>query len=142
MGVSLSAKDVVTVVQKDGSFFENTMGANDKIIFDGDYMKVVYSDNQEKFYAIAEIERVLFIPYSTGVDDAIANRNVVYPNPTSDVAYVAGADGGEKVEIFGIDGSKMSEQEYSPVKGISMGTLPAGMYIVRMNGRTFKICKK
>jgi hypothetical protein len=69
----------------------------------------------------------------------------IYPNPTSDVVTVSGSTPTIKnVQVIDVNGKKVAEYNYDNAKeaSVSLGKLPAGTYLLRVNNNTSKIVTK
>lgn len=78
-------------------------------------------------------------------DDAVdmisAETIGVYPNPVSSQLYITGIESGETVEIYSIVGTMVATFKYNG-DAVDVEDLPAGMYVIRSNGRIVKFVKE
>ncbi len=62
----------------------------------------------------------------------------IYPNPANNMLYISNIAGINKVEIYSVVGNLVKSIEDFPNSrgqaGINVSDLPAGMYIIRING--------
>ncbi|MHC1775419.1 MAG: T9SS type A sorting domain-containing protein [Lentimicrobium sp.] len=62
----------------------------------------------------------------------------IYPNPANNMLYISNVSGINKVEIYSVVGNLVKSIDDFPNSrgqgGINISDLPAGMYIIRMNG--------
>lgn len=67
----------------------------------------------------------------------------VYPNPVNDIIYILNApDVPFKVSIYRISGSLILSTQLDPgSKSINVGYLASGLYLLNVNGLTFKFVK-
>ena len=80
----------------------------------------------------------------SGISDEIRSTSLeIYPNPATDNVYLTNNSNITKVEIFDLNGRKMLEQTFTPAgqHTISIGTLPAGVYMVKVNGAVLRVVK-
>lgn len=67
----------------------------------------------------------------------------VFPNPTSDKIFVSGVSYSSKVSVFDLKGRKVLESVVSNENSsIDLYTLNSGVYVLKVQGQTFKFVKK
>jgi hypothetical protein len=70
-----------------------------------------------------------------------ANAICVYPNPATESFRIAGLTATTPVTITDINGRTVLQQTVAGDESISVGHLPQGIYLVRVNGQTVKTIK-
>ena len=80
---------------------------------------------------------VFDIRSSTGLNEGKSNFSVA-PNPTTDILTIQGNTGNELVSILDISGTTVLTSTES---SLNIAHLPAGIYIVRINGMNQKVMK-
>lgn len=92
---------------------------------------------------VLDIKQIVFADVSTALDNTAAIPLCVYPNPTMDCLFLKGADNANVARIFSIDGRLM---ETIPLTNgnaaISVGNLPAGIYLLQVNTSLVKFIKQ
>jgi hypothetical protein len=86
---------------------------------------------------------------ATAVETRHAASLQPYPNPTSGVVYIDNPDG-EEVEVYNVTGALVMSVETrhaaslqsSGSATIDISHLPAGVYIIRIGGKTAKVVKR
>jgi hypothetical protein len=77
---------------------------------------------------------------STGII-AIAGTDIaLYPNPASNVVYIAGTKG--MVYIYDLNGRLKLTQAIADNGSVTIGSLVPGVYVVKINGKDFKLIKE
>ncbi len=142
-GYSASATNVVSVIRKSTgeiSFFE--LDDSGKLYFSDDDMMIQTSaSSSPKSITLSDIAKVTF-KEETSVNDILADGQSVYPNPTSDYVYISYVKEGARIDVYAWNGMLLKSDSYSQVNGVSLVELPVGMYVIRVDGRSFKIVKK
>ena len=90
-----------------------------------------------------EFEYYVKVYYSTdGVDENMASKASVYPNPTSGMLNVK-AEGMESVSVFNMLGQKVAEVSVNADQTeIDMSGLESGVYMLRIVGIDFEVMKR
>jgi len=76
---------------------------------------------------------------TTGIADASTNPIAVYPNPVSDFFTIGGEKG--LVRIYDVNSHMVLNQEVTSDKQINVSSLPKGVYVVKINTKSFKLVK-
>ncbi len=80
-------------------------------------------------------------PISLGLDSVSNESFKLYPNPVEDYLYIQSSDTTIKnIDIYNILGKKIYST--SSENRLDMSSYSAGIYFVKVNNSTFKICKK
>jgi hypothetical protein len=80
---------------------------------------------------------------ATGVDDVAPSVVAVHFNPATGLVAINGLRGNEMIHLYNINGQLLfTHKAASEAQNISVGHLPAGVYIVRVNGQSIKIIKR
>jgi hypothetical protein len=72
---------------------------------------------------------------------AITNAVRIYPNPVRESFRIEGLATPTQVTVTDVNGQTVLQQTVAGGESISVGHLPQGIYLVRVNGRTVKIIK-
>lgn len=76
-----------------------------------------------------------------GIDDVDEVAVRVYPNPATDYITVSGAEG-KQAELFDLTGRRVMEFTVSGAScTVSVAALPAGIYMLRIDGEAIKVIK-
>ncbi|MBR5973135.1 MAG: T9SS type A sorting domain-containing protein [Paludibacteraceae bacterium] len=137
-----NAQNSVSILDKNGAITTYQMAQSGKIFFENDYLMIKETSNSNtKTYLLSNIKKVFFGEFSD-IDDVNGTQVSIFPNPTTDNVYIAYAKEGDKTEIFTWNGILLAEKSYSIGNGVSLSEFPIGLYIIRINGQSFKISKK
>lgn len=138
----LQAQNTVVILNKEGAITQYSLQEEGKMYFENDNLMIkATSSDPATSFPLANIKKVSFMETSD-VNDVLVSSLNVFPNPTADYVYVAYAKEGDKVEVLSWNGVLLSQQNYSENEGVSLKNFPAGLYIVRLNGQSYKITKK
>jgi hypothetical protein len=97
------------------------------------YSRMVYNSDQYSF----EVKNITDVEYSYSKDMC------VYPNPTTDVLYIAGLKEGDIIKVLTIDGIVVKEQKIESVdEYIGVSDLIEGTYFLQVNEKVVKFVKK
>lgn len=78
---------------------------------------------------------------SEGIDDVDEELVNVYPNPATDYITISGAEG-KQAEMFDLTGRRVMEFTVSGAScTVSVAALPAGIYMLRIDGEAVKVIK-
>jgi len=78
---------------------------------------------------------------TTGIDTPEITVIDLYPNPTSDNVYIKGITTATRVEIYNLAGVQVLSTQVQPNQPISLVNLEAGVYLVKVEGKTLKVIK-
>jgi hypothetical protein len=143
LGSAASASNVVSVIRKStGEISSFELEDSGKLYFsDDDLMIQISETSSPKSISLSDIAKVTF-KEGTGVDDILSDGQSVYPNPTSDYVYISYVKEGAEVNVYAWNGMLLKTDAYSQQDGVSLVEMPVGMYVIRVDGRTFKVVKK
>lgn len=131
---------------KDGAVSAKLLSTLERFTFPNNNLLINYLSGPVETYSLSNISKLSFKSAVTGVDELSLSGTVVlkvYPNPVSDVIYIQNApETPYQLSIYRITGSlvftnKMSSGE----KSIDVSFLQSGLYLLNVNGRTFKFVK-
>lgn len=96
-------------------------------------------------YSSTDGIRISVIQSTLGVTD-FNNETIkikIYPNPVSNEIFVTGVSTISSASIFDLNGRKVLDSEISNSKtSIDLNTLNKGVYLLKIEGKTFKFVKK
>ncbi|MDR2804423.1 MAG: leucine-rich repeat protein, partial [Dysgonamonadaceae bacterium] len=78
----------------------------------------------------------------TGIDNLVIGSAIrIYPNPVAERFRIDGIGGSTQIIITDVHGQTVLQQTVKSDESVFVGHLPKGIYLVRANGKTFKIVK-
>jgi hypothetical protein len=131
---------------KDGSVTTKTLSTLERFTFSNNNLLINYLSGPVETYSLSNISKLSFKSAVTGVDELSLSGTItmkVYPNPVSDVIYIQNApETNYQLSIYRMTGSLiLNTQMSSGDKSIDVSFLQTGLYLLNVNGRTFKFVK-
>ncbi len=131
---------------KDGSVTTKTLSTLERFTFSNNNLLINYLSGPVETYSLSNISKLSFKSAVTGVDELSLSGTItmkVYPNPVSDVIYIQNAPETDyQLSIYRMTGSLiLNTQMSSGDKSIDVSFLQTGLYLLNVNGRTFKFVK-
>jgi hypothetical protein len=77
---------------------------------------------------------------TTGIQNIPSEDVRIYPNPASHMVYIKGAKG--TVTIYSTDGQLIGSKQIAEDGSISVSSLTKGIYIIKINGKEYKLIKE
>ena len=141
-GNALAADKEATALKinfKDGTSATYVLSFDAKITFEN--ANICFTSRDWKFeIPICDLTNWTYDLPLSSVEDVISENISI--TQTGDVLIVAGAPAGSRINVYAVDGKRIatvkssSEKEYISTEGWS-----EGVYIIKVNDRTFKIVK-
>ena len=125
------AQTTVEVQLQDGGVHSYEMGATGKLYFQNDYLFIDDGTNIPYSHLVSNIEKMLF-SYEVSIEDIETADCKVYPNPASSFL---------KINVNNTNIRMLMAGDCHSDEGINVSTLPQGLYLLKVNGQTFKISK-
>lgn len=142
--IGLNAQNVVVVENNDNTTQTFALGEQGEMLFteNNDSLVVRISENDYTSFLLSEINKIYFVHVSSVSEIDVQNTMFVYPNPARDFIKIANnSQENQILSIYSIDGRMLVKQNYSANEGIDISSLKEGLYIVKLNGQTFKFSK-
>ncbi|MCQ2327299.1 MAG: T9SS type A sorting domain-containing protein [Bacteroidales bacterium] len=142
--IGLNAQNVVVVENNDNTTQTFALGEQGEMLFteNNDSLVVRISENDYTSFLLSEISKIYFVQVSSVSEIDVQNTMFVYPNPARDFIKIANnSQENQILSIYSIDGRMLVKQNYSANEGIDISSLKEGLYIVKLNGQTFKFSK-
>ena len=140
---SVHAQSKVTVTRLSGATYTYTVQSNGSITFSGDYVVIKESaTSDETTIPMSGIRSMKFSESNAINDVTAATTPVLYPNPAQDYCIVRTAQNGpQQVTVYSMTGAKMIETTVENEGRLDISNLQAGIYMVKVNNITTKLCK-
>ena len=131
----------VEVRLQDGGVHSYEMGTTGKLYFQNDYLFIDDGTNVPYTHLVSNIEKMLF-SYEVSIEDIETADCKVYPNPASSFLKISTINiDVNHYQIFSIDGRMLMAGDCRNDESIDVSALPQGLYLLKVNGQTFKISK-
>lgn len=142
--IGLNAQNVVVVENTDNTTQTFALDEQGEMLFteNNDSLVVRISENDYTSFLLSEINKIYFVHVSSVSEIDVQNTMFVYPNPARDFIKIANnSQENQILSIYSIDGRMLVKQNYSANEGIDISSLKEGLYILKLNGQTFKFSK-
>jgi hypothetical protein len=141
----LQAQDLY-LKTKDGVVTIKSLETLKKFTFSNNNLLINYLSGPAETYSLSNISKLSFKSAVTGVDELSLSGTTamkVYPNPVTDIIYIQNApEVTYAVSIYRISGSLVLTTKLSSgTKSIDVSYLASGLYLLNVNGLTFKFVK-
>lgn len=109
---------------------------NDKLL-----ISELYGSKAEE--PIANIQKITFANYPVGIENANTENEQIfaYPNPTHGEINLYGVDNNASISLYSLDGQQIFNNITPPQLSTQFSSLQNGIYILKVNNQTLKICK-
>lgn len=115
-----------------------------KFYFEGENIVFKLGDGTTTSFAMNDVKKMTLTynePDPTEVEE-FASENGLYPNPVSDMLYFNFNVGSEvTMQIFSATGQLVKEENLSFDGAVDVSDLNEGLYIVKIDGKTYKFSK-
>lgn len=108
----------------------------------GDETVTVAIANQKFIMPSYDVTVAAEFVLATGFETAIAETIVLSPNPASEFLYIKGLATRTQVDIYSVTGVLVLSVKAEPEQPISLGALKSGLYLVEVNGKTYRLVKR
>ena len=80
---------------------------------------------------------------SNAVEEHEADQVSIYPNPVDDMLHIEGVTTGTSITLYDMTGRLvLSDRAYGGAMTFDMSALKRGVYLCRIQNRTYKIVKR
>ena len=112
-----------------------------KIYFDNGYLMVDDGNNVPFSFLLSDIRKVLF-SNPVSIETVESDHIRIYPNPATTFLRISSdLNRDSHYQIFSIDGRLLMSGVCKQEETINIGRLPKGLYLIKVDGKTFKISK-
>lgn len=96
-----------------------------------------------KTFELANVKRITFKGLSTGISSVESASSTLTIERVGSYLYIRGSEATlpPKVQIYSVDGRCVTSVNPSQNEGISITTLPAGVYVLKAGTQSFKFTK-
>lgn len=128
------------------------LSGNEQIYFVDELGKITFSetnlvidegDGQTASIELLAIQRIIFDADVNNTELEEQTDLMIYPNPTSAVLRIANRSGEKlNVSVYTLDGRMVLVNESITDNQIDVSRLSKGLYLIQVNGQTFKFSKQ
>ncbi len=112
-----------------------------KIYFDNGYLMVDDGNDTPFSFPLSDIRKVLFSG-ATSVETIESDHIRIYPNPATTFIRISNdRNRNSFYQLFSIDGRLLMSGVCKQEETINISKLPKGLYLLKVDGKTFKISK-
>lgn len=112
-----------------------------KIYFDNGYMLIDEGNGIPYSFPIPDIKKVMF-DHITSVEILETSDIRIYPNPVTNYLRISSEHNTDiPYQIYALDGRLVLAGTAHSEESISMNNLSKGLYLLKIDGKTFKISK-
>ncbi len=118
-----------------------TVGEAGKIYFDNGHMLIDEGDGIPYSFPLSDIRKMMF-NHAVPAQAIEASDLRIYPNPATTFLHIGGDSARDiPYQLFAMDGRMVMSGISHSGDRIAVGNLPQGLYLLKIDGRTFKISK-
>ena len=141
-GIFLCSAQVTVEIQLISSGTQSfSVSETGKIYFDNGYLMIDDGDNVPFSFSISDIQKVLFSG-TTSVETIESDDIRIYPNPATTFLRISSDSiNDSQYQIYSIDGRLLMSGVCRREETINISKLPKGLYLIKVDGKTFKIRK-
>ena len=114
-----------------------------KFYFEGENVVFELGNGTTTSFAMTDIKKMT-LNYNENLNDidGLSSSDAIFPNPVSDVLYFNFNVGSEvTMQIFSATGQLVKEENLSFDGAVDVSDLNKGLYIVKIDGKTYKFSK-
>lgn len=112
-----------------------------KIYFDNGYMLVDEGNGIPYSFLLSDIQKVIF-NHITSVETLETPNLCIYPNPATNYLIISSEQHTDMpYQIYALDGRLVLSGSAHSEEPISVSSLAKGLYLLKIDGKTFKISK-
>ncbi|MBO4503429.1 MAG: T9SS type A sorting domain-containing protein [Bacteroidales bacterium] len=138
---SLAQTTTVDVHLSSGTIQSYEIANNGKLYFENNYLLIEDGLNAPYSIPVSDIQKLLF-SYNVGIQDIETPECKIYPNPASSYLKISSTENNQnQYQLFSYDGKMLLDGSCGNDESIDIQALPKGLYLIKVNGRTFKITK-
>lgn len=143
-GYTAFSQAEVTVTENDGNVSVLDVSIYGKVYFSADQMLIDDGYGNVREFAVSDIRKVQFASQPYAIEEFDAQSSLLlYPNPATTYFKIAGEEQQQlQIQIYSVTGQLLLSTYKDANDNVDVSTLPSGMYFVKVNGQTIKMCKK
>ena len=135
------AQTEVKLQMRDSGSHTLTVSDAGKIYFDNGYMLVDEGNGIPYSFLLSDIKKVMF-DHITSVETLETPNIRIYPNPATNYLKISSEQNTAiPYQIFALDGRLVLSGSAHSEEPIAISSLAKGLYLLKIDGKTFKISK-
>lgn len=111
-----------------------------KIYFENGYLYISEGTGTPYSFEIANIQKMTF-SHTVDIEDIATADMKIYPNPANGYIKIEGKNFDNHYQIYSMDGSLVLSGRSNNGESIDITSLRKGLYLINVDGQTFKITK-
>lgn len=142
-GAFAELKTELTVVEYNNQSHVYKIEESGELSFEEKVLVVKQNEKSEAIQlSLGNISKLL-IKENSAVNNYSSDSQSItlYPNPASSEVFISGIEGKQTVEIYSISGALVKKSVAENGSAINISNLRQGVYIVKVDGKTVKLCK-
>lgn len=136
----LAAQTEVSLYLHDSSVQTFSVNETGKIYFDNERLFIDDGTAVPYSFEVSSIRKMRF-DAPVGIEDITTPEFKIYPNPVGSFLKISGTSYPVHYEIFAMDGRLMMVGNSNSETTLDMSSFAKGLYLIKINGKTFKISK-
>lgn len=141
MTASLQAQTVVTISFHTAADQTLTVSESGKLYFSDQYLYVNEGSGIPYSFLLSAISKITFAD-GTGVEDIVTDQVHIYPNPAHDYIRICNLQETSSIySLYSYDGRLLQSGTCQNDESISLSRYAKGLYLLKVDGLTFKISK-
>lgn len=142
-GAFADFKTELTVVEYNNESHVYKIEETGELSFEEKVLVIKENDRSEaKILSLGNISKLL-IKENSAVNNFSSDSQSIalYPNPASSEVFISGIEGKQTLEVYSISGILVMKSSVENGSAINISNLRQGVYIVKVDGKTVKLCK-
>ena len=135
------AQNCMFVHKKDGNVAGYAISSIGTVTFKDGNLCVNKTDGSTESYGISTLNHVNFKAAEAGVSALQQGETKLASTLVDNYVSIAGLDGVASISIYSLDGRTVKQTRQNASE-IYVGDLAKGLYILNVDGKTFKYCKR
>lgn len=113
---------------------------DDQFAFEGQDRLLITNQGVTEGIDIDDIRKIVFVD-TMGADEVLDGEPYIFPNPVRKSLCIGNIEQSQTISIYSIDGHLLRQFQANANESVDLGSLAAGMYILRVDEKNFKLMK-
>ena len=135
---SVEIRTLVTLYNGEEQLF--VLSEDDQITFDGQEALQLTIQESTHRIPIDDIRKIEFVDI-TDTQEIQAGVPFFYPNPVTKSIVIGNIETQQTVSVYSLEGRLIYQRQANPNEAIDLSNLPAGLYILNLCEKNFKLLK-